>query len=66
MRLKREVVSHSLSDFKETPIILSKGRHKTNYAPYPDAIGETGVEKFGSASGRFLSFGLLVLGNCEL
>jgi hypothetical protein len=27
---------------------------------------ETGVQKLGSASTRFLSFGLLVLGSCEL
>lgn len=48
MRWKKEGVFDTLSDFKETSIILSKGRNETRYASYSDAIGESGVEKFGS------------------
>lgn len=48
MRWKKEGIFDTLSDFKETSIILSKGRNETRYASYSDAIGESGVEKFGS------------------
>lgn len=45
MRWKKEGVFNTLSDFKETSIILSKGRNETHYASYSDAIRESGVEE---------------------